>query len=384
LIEPPSPELWPLAQKTLAFDEPSTKWVTLKKALRRSDRRLELHDVPGREQFKIWQKHLAEYFAENGLSYQSDPTSAQTFTRVFALEEIRRFEAIALLSWQKRSNLPDGNGVLDDRNQSAWLNFILNFAPLMAIANANQLSGTDFLARFVKDMMVRFRHVEIDTAYGLEEARSQFRQQVALHRASLPGNFLPNFILLVEGATEAILLPRFAALLGFNFARAGAMVVAAGGANQVAKRYLYLKEVLKLPIFVVLDRDAEAQNEILQGSVRTDDHIHLLADGEFEDVLTNEAFLPLLNQYIQSVTLSDTIAIPDEEFTTVSTRKRTLERLWRVHDMGKFDKVGFAKFVAGELTPSNSEGKGLSPDGVALIKSICSPSQWNQRFYNGG
>jgi len=388
LIELPSPELWPLAQKTLAFDEPSTKWVTLKKALRRIDRRLEIRDVPAGDEFKVWQKGLTQYFAENGLGYLSDPIAAQTFMRVFALEESRRFEGIALLTWQRRANLPRGTELLDDHledaNQSAWLNFMLSFAPLMAVAQSNELSGTDFLARFVKDNLARFRDVSIDTAYGLEEARTQFRQQLALHRASLPGSFLPNFILLVEGATEVILLPRFAALLGFNFARSGAMVVAAGGANQVAKRYLYLRAVLKLPIFVVLDRDAESQMEILESSIGADDHIHVLADGEFEDVLTSGAFVPLLNKYIQSITLSDAIAIRDEEFETLSSRKRILERLWRQRDLGKFDKVGFAKFVAEELTPSNSAGKGLSPDGVALIKSICAPSQWNQRFYNGG
>jgi hypothetical protein len=389
LIEPPPPELWPLAQKTLAFDEPSTKWVTLKKALRRIDRRLEIHDVPAADQFKEWQKSLTEYFAENGLAYLSDPTAVQAFTQVFALEEMRRFEAIALLTWQRRANFPyNSSATLDnglkDPNQLAWLDFMRNFGPLMAVAYANQLSSTDFLARFVKETMGRMRDISLDTAYGLEQARTLFREQVALHRASLPGNFLPNFILLVEGATEVILLPCFAALLGFNFARSGAMVVAAGGANQVAKRYLYLREVVKLPIFVVLDRDAEAQIEILQSSVRSGDRLHVLADGEVEDILTNEVFVSLLNKYIQSMTLSDSIVIKDEEFATSATRKRTIERLWRERDLGKFDKVGFAKFVVEELAPSNSQGKGLSPDGVDLIKSICSPSQWNQRFYNGG
>src|SRR5277367_900877 len=145
LIELPSPELWPLAQKTLAFDEPSTKWVTLKKALRRIDRRLEIRDVPAGDEFKVWQKGLTQYFAENGLGYLSDPIAAQTFMRVFALEESRRFEGIALLTWQRRANLPRGTELLDDHledaNQSAWLNFMLSFAPLMAVAQSNELSG---------------------------------------------------------------------------------------------------------------------------------------------------------------------------------------------------------------------------------------------------
>jgi hypothetical protein len=389
LIDLPPPELWPLAQKTLAFDEPLTKWVSLKKALRRIDRRLEIQDVPGSDRIKLWQKNLTEYFSESGLSYLPDEPSAHIFARFFALEEIRRFEPIALLSWRRRSNFLRNEQDLDDlaeeANQSAWLSFMLSFTPLLSVAQSDQVSGTDFLARFVKDNMARFRHLSIDTADGLEQARAQFRQQIALHRVSLPGDFLPNFILLVEGATEVILLPRLAALLDFNFARSGAMVVAAGGANQVAKSYLYLREVLRLPIFVVLDRDAEAQNEILQSSVRDDDRIHVLADGEIEDVLSTEAFVPLLNKYIHSLPMvvSDTLSIRDEEFATALPRTRILDRLWKERSLGKFDKVGFAKFVSGELAPSNSPGKGLSRDGVTLIKSICSPSQWNQRFYNG-
>jgi hypothetical protein len=197
---------------------------------------------------------------------------------------------------------------------------------------------------------------------------------------------LPNFVLLVEGPTEVLLLPRFAALLDFNFSGAGAMVVPAGGANQVAKNYLYLREVLRLPIFVLLDRDAEEQNEILQSSLRDDDRLHVLADGEIEDVLTTDAFVPLLNKYIHSLPMvvSDTLSIRDEEFASALPRTRILDRLWKERNLGKFDKLGFAKFVSGELAPSDLPGKGLSRDGVALIKSICSPSQWNQRFYNGG
>jgi hypothetical protein len=362
--------------------------VTLRKSLRRADRRLEIQDVPGPGEFKLWQKHLAEFFAQHDLHFKEEALSAQLFLRLFALEEIRRFEPIALLSWQKRSNYPVEQTRSEDepeeRAQSAWLNFMLNFTPLLALARERELIATDFLARFISDFTERLAHVSLESPDGLIQARMQFRQRIALHRGSLPNNFLPNYILLVEGMTEAILLPRFAALLGFNLARSGAMVVAAGGANQVAKRYLYLREVLKSPIYIILDRDAEMQRDILQPNLRSDDRMHVLADGEVEDILTNDVFVPLLNNYAHSLptVMSDTVTINPEEFANSSPRKLVLQKLWKELNLGKFDKVGFAKFVASELAPAGSTGKGLSPDGVALIKSICSPSQWNQRFYN--
>jgi len=355
---------------------------------------LELEDVPAKELksgdwIKAWQKALSSYLAENRISYLADAHALRTFAQLFAEEEMRRFMPISLLSWRRKSHYAHNLTALDDlsepTNQTAWGDLMLNFAPFFSLSQSPAVFGTDLLARFIKDNIARLAQMRIDTAAGLEEARHEFRHQVQIHRTSLPGNFLPNFILLVEGATEVILLPRLAALLDFNFSRVGAMVVPAGGANQVAKEYLYLKEVLRLPIFVVLDNDAEEQNEILQNSMRGDDRIHVLADGEMEDILTNDVFISLLNKFIESLSgmAPGTSNVRDEEFTQGVPRKRALSRLWKERNLGKFDKVGFAKFIVEELAPTKSAGNGLSPDGVALIKSICSPGVWNQRFYNG-
>ena len=61
-------------------------------------------------------------------------------------------------------------------------------------------------------------------------------------------------VLLVEGLT---LLPAFSKFLGHDFYQKGIQVIPAGGKSQVVKMYYRLSEELKLPIFLLLDKDAE-------------------------------------------------------------------------------------------------------------------------------
>ena len=64
-------------------------------------------------------------------------------------------------------------------------------------------------------------------------------------------------VIIVEGITEETLLPVFAKQCGFNFDEKGIQIVSAGGKNQVVKMFYLLSEQLKLPIFVLLDNDAQ-------------------------------------------------------------------------------------------------------------------------------
>ena len=92
-------------------------------------------------------------------------------------------------------------------------------------------------------------------------------------------------VVIAEGATEETLLPEFGKYCGFDFDKEGIYVLSAGGKNQVVKLYYSLSEVLKLPIFVLLDKDASENLEEIKPRLRSCDKIHLLACGEFEDLL---------------------------------------------------------------------------------------------------
>ena len=65
-------------------------------------------------------------------------------------------------------------------------------------------------------------------------------------------------LVIAEGITEEILLPAFAEANGYNFIENGVKIIAAGGKNQVVKLYYKLIEQVKVPIFILLDKDAES------------------------------------------------------------------------------------------------------------------------------
>ena len=92
-------------------------------------------------------------------------------------------------------------------------------------------------------------------------------------------------VVIAEGATEETLLPEFAKRCGYDFDKEGIYILSAGGKNQVVKLYYQLVESLKLPIFVLLDKDAKENLEEIQPKLRDIDKIHLLDCGEFEDLL---------------------------------------------------------------------------------------------------
>lgn len=101
-------------------------------------------------------------------------------------------------------------------------------------------------------------------------------------------------VLLVEGITEEILMPEFAKLLGYEFKKKGVFVISAGGKNQVVKYFYRFAECLKIPIFVLLDSDAEENYAQIKPRLRDGDFVHVITKGEFEDILPKSLIKKLL------------------------------------------------------------------------------------------
>lgn len=93
-------------------------------------------------------------------------------------------------------------------------------------------------------------------------------------------------VVLVEGITEEILLPVFAKKFGHDFDKEGIAIISAGGKNQSVKIFYSLVETLKLPIFVLFDKDAFENCKEIEPKLREFDKIHVLQCGEFEDLLS--------------------------------------------------------------------------------------------------
>ncbi len=92
-------------------------------------------------------------------------------------------------------------------------------------------------------------------------------------------------LILVEGITEEILLPKFAKIFGLDFNKNGIYLISAGGKNQVVKLFYQFSDILKIPIFVLLDNDAKKNYEEIKYKLRKKDKVYIINEGEFEDII---------------------------------------------------------------------------------------------------
>ena len=147
-------------------------------------------------------------------------------------------------------------------------------------------------------------------------------------------------IILCEGITEEILLPKFAKVLGYDLRENGIHIVSAGGKNQVVKYFYRYAENLKIPIFVLLDNDANENKEQIIPKLRAIDKIHLLKNGEFEDILPKPLIIKTLNYLTQNISIASIEGL-DESNSTVEF----LEEFFRHRGLHEFKKADFALAV---------------------------------------
>ncbi len=147
-------------------------------------------------------------------------------------------------------------------------------------------------------------------------------------------------VVIAEGATEEILLPEFAKFCGYEFDREGVYMLSAGGKNQVVKMYYKLIENLKLPIFVLLDKDAKENLEEIMPRLRSIDKIHLLKCGEFEDLLSQDLVKRTLEYELKNISILENKMLEED-----IPRVKILEEVFKTRGMHEFKKVEFAQMV---------------------------------------
>ncbi len=145
-------------------------------------------------------------------------------------------------------------------------------------------------------------------------------------------------IILCEGQTESLLLKSLFNLYGYNLDKQGVLVVAAGGKNQVAKKYYEMIEYLNLPIFVLLDSDAAETQALIDPKLRKGDKIYLIQSGEFEDLIPINILKNTLN-YVHNCEYN---CIYDDFFQEKSMVKN-LELIYKKYGFGEFKKAQFAQ-----------------------------------------
>lgn len=170
-------------------------------------------------------------------------------------------------------------------------------------------------------------------------------------------------IVLAEGITEEILLPKFAQISDYDFDENGVFVIPAGGKNQVAKEYINLKDKLKVPISVLLDADATEVAQKISNKLREQDKLILIEKGEFEDILP----LSLLSKAI-NYKFINIFNIDETGFSLDVGRVKDLEEIYRVNGLGEFKKAEFAHKINIVLNKDSKEY--LSAEIKHIIKEI--------------
>lgn len=154
-------------------------------------------------------------------------------------------------------------------------------------------------------------------------------------------------IVLVEGITEEILLPKFARILGHDFDKLGINLISAGGKNQVVKLFYQFAENLKLPIFVLLDSDAGENFDEIKPKLRKGDKVYILKNGEFEDVLPLNLIKRTLNQVFRNFS-----SVCLEDLRKDLPMTRILDEIFKQRGM-EFKKAEFAALVVENISSKN-------------------------------
>ena len=170
-----------------------------------------------------------------------------------------------------------------------------------------------------------------------------------------------SLVVIVEGITEEILLPQFSKVLGLDFLAHGIKILPAGGKNQVVKLYYSLSEELRLPIFVLLDKDAVENVNLINRKLRDEDRVHLLNSGEFEDLLPLNLILKTINSHLKNFA---SISIKDLEKDEPMVK--ILEEIFKCCGIHEFKKAEFAHLVQNQIKSTEDISEEIS----CIIKSL--------------
>lgn len=151
-------------------------------------------------------------------------------------------------------------------------------------------------------------------------------------------------VIIAEGITEETLLPEFSKFCGYDFYENGVKILSAGGKNQVVKLYYKLCEELKIPIYVLLDKDAKSNVESINKRLRPQDKVHLLNSGEFEDLLPKSLIIKTVNNEFKNF-----LKITAKDLDTGMPMVKTLEELFKEKCLHEFRKAEFAQRVKQQI-----------------------------------
>ncbi|HEY9676514.1 MAG TPA: TOPRIM nucleotidyl transferase/hydrolase domain-containing protein [Drouetiella sp.] len=355
-------EVLSVVQKLLFFDEPSSRCARLKKVVAKQ---LKASAVKESELNALSQQQQDVLFDAVFGARPNQPVD-RLLSVLIGLEDITRFDEIAFDSWaheagNSKSQLSDVADATDSsfwnalkrwleaanlsNSQIEWLIHCAIATPAWHVLNDETNSLSAFLQTAHRQLMSSYSERETFEERDFSLAHAKFTKLLHEFRALLPTEFLPQAVVIVEGPTEELLLPKFAQTLGTDLKSFAVMIVSAGGAKQVARHYLLLRDIAAVPIVCLLDKDAEEQATIISDSIRDCDKLFVLQSGEIEDTFEASAFARYLNLYLETMPGS-LQSVSAKDFPTGVARKSLLAKLWKSRKLGDFDKIDFAETIA--------------------------------------
>jgi hypothetical protein len=323
---------WAFYQKFLSFEEPAEKWLHIIKAANQlapsylGESRNHYLTENHAEDHSMRLLNVLVAYEEGKHFYSHILAKLKDLDKYLPAEGIQYWHKTAevdlsLASWLTLAEIywPDWQKVFDLQRQDKRLEFL--FACQKAISN---------------------------TDLNWHNLLKIFEQQLSSYRGSLVNDFLPSAIMLVEGPTEEFLLPYLALNYGLNLNQQRIMLVASGGANKVLRKYLYWKNTIDLPIICLFDADATNIANTLMSDLRKEDNVFIL-DGEIEDLIQLDFLVDNINKYLEEDLLNDeSHPVSTNDFDSPEKRTVILDKIWRQKELGKFEKVKFAKFITNQ------------------------------------
>jgi hypothetical protein len=372
---PAEEQFWSCFQRLLSFEDPIDRWQkVVALAAKHADglKEKDASQLPISAQEQLFNS----VFGSEDLD-DASILAATTVNIILSLEDARRFSLATFGQWEhmisqsapagkkskghspdpemeKRSALsaqlqPELKKLTADidgeASRQSWVMHAGNAVPDWELLTGDGPWDEDARAKILADL---FLHVKSHRGDSLQNLQKHFHKEISLRRKQLPASFMPSLLLLVEGGTEAVLLPHLARLINRDFDALAVMVTSVGGSKQMARRYLELKDSIVLPIVIVVDRDAEEQIEMLSDALRDQDRLHTWSDGEIEDTFQIDVLVRHLNFYARSC--GSTMLIQSDDFRSGVRRTQMLDKLWRQSGLGDFDKIGFAQSLTTTMT----------------------------------
>lgn len=199
------------------------------------------------------------------------------------------------------------------------------------------------------------------------DALDFFQEELSKRRPKISATFLPQIILLVEGQTEFVLLSHFANCLKLDFDSKGILLKPVGGANQIKRQYLKLRDLVKIPIYCLLDGDAISQAEDLEKLLRSGDRLYSLNAIDIESTFPSAELSLFVNKYFvgRKEGLMHTPIMPAD--IGPGSSAKALAKIWRQRGIRTFDKIGFARTI----TQIIREPMQIPAELRSVIKNIC-------------